>query len=671
MSPKNISPNNHIKEYLDYYCDLSYSPKLAVLLKGKWGCGKTWFINQYRERLNSQNKKSLYVSLYGVNNYSEIEDSLFQQLHPILASKQMVIAGKVFKGLLKGVLKIDLNNDGENDGTWSVSIPNIEIPKKFEDSNYSLLIFDDLERCNIDIKNILGYINSFVESPELKVVLIANEEEITDDTMYGKSKEKLIGKTFEIIPDFIGTLEDILKQVHNQDVRKFISGNQDLIEAFYKQAECKNLRILNQIILDFERIFEKLPQKAQNKEELLKDILEVLIIFSIEISYGTLQSKDISQIPEKLSKELAHASLKGMELIDCKDKENNAKEEKSFLQIFQKYTKIYDSIFLNGLCPDFSWWEQFFDKGVIDEESLEKLMPNSKYFQDENTPIWIKLWHYKMHTDNEFEGILREVDSKYINRYYKDIGIIKHITGLFLLFSDAGIYQKDKADILNEAKRYIDYLKSKNELDTKYSDNSLGSYMGLGFQAKDFQEFEDFDKYIKDSQEKLRLQNMPNEAQKILDIMNSDISKFRSMICIGYSTNSYKSEDKYYDIPILKYLKPKDFFSAVLTLSNENIYYVFSSLTDRYKYTDIQNRRLVDELNFLKQVQNLLKQKVLQREGRISGYLLSQSNEIHLQTTISHLENIKQSPQQNSTPTNYAKSPDPNTSSTIVGQIEP
>ncbi|KST67280.1 hypothetical protein BC008_29270 [Mastigocoleus testarum BC008] len=407
----------------------------------------------------------------------------------------------------------------------------------------------------------MGYINSFVESSRLKVVLIANEEEIIEKEIYSKNKEKLIGKTFEIVPDFIGTLEEILKQVHNQSVSDFFSDNRDLIQALYEQAECKNLRILNQIILDFERIFEKLPQKARSKEELLKDILEVLIMFSIEISYGKLQSKDISQIPEKLSKELANASLKGMGLINHKDnKENNGKEEKSFLQIFEKYTKIYDSIFLNGLYPDFSWWEQFFDKGVIDEESLEKLMPNSKYFQDENTPDWVKLWHYNKHTDEEFKEILNKNYSKYIDREFKDIGIIKHITGLFLQFSDAGIYQKSKVDILNEAKKYIDYLKSKDELDTKYSDNSLGDYMGLGFQAKDSQEFKDFDEYIKDSLQEVRLKNMPNEAQKILDIMNSDISKFRSMICIGYSTNSYKSEDKYYDIPILKYLEPKDFF---------------------------------------------------------------------------------------------------------------
>jgi hypothetical protein len=29
--------NNHIEEYLDYYCGLSHAPGFAVLLKGEWG----------------------------------------------------------------------------------------------------------------------------------------------------------------------------------------------------------------------------------------------------------------------------------------------------------------------------------------------------------------------------------------------------------------------------------------------------------------------------------------------------------------------------------------------------------------------------------------------------------------------------------------------------------
>ncbi|MEM9650150.1 MAG: P-loop NTPase fold protein, partial [Bacteroidota bacterium] len=60
--------NKHIEKYLDYYCSLSHTPGFAVLLKGEWGCGKTWFINKYREKLEKKKQKFLYVSLYGMTS---------------------------------------------------------------------------------------------------------------------------------------------------------------------------------------------------------------------------------------------------------------------------------------------------------------------------------------------------------------------------------------------------------------------------------------------------------------------------------------------------------------------------------------------------------------------------------------------------------------------------
>ncbi len=104
MSQETSSPNSHIEDYLEYFRNLAYPPKFAVLLKGKWGSGKTWFIEQYREKLEGkQAKKSLYISLYGVSSFSEIEESLLQELHPVLRSKEMVLAGKLFKQLLKAL----------------------------------------------------------------------------------------------------------------------------------------------------------------------------------------------------------------------------------------------------------------------------------------------------------------------------------------------------------------------------------------------------------------------------------------------------------------------------------------------------------------------------------------------------------------------------------------
>ncbi|HLP87676.1 MAG TPA: P-loop NTPase fold protein [Nostocaceae cyanobacterium] len=648
MSQANTTINSHIKSYLNYYCELPNSPKFAILLKGKWGSGKTWFINQYRGKLKAAGKKSLYVSLYGVSNYSEIEDSLFQQLHPFRSSKGMVIAGKVFKGFLKGTLKIDLNDDGKEDGTWNVSIPEINIPEKFNDSNFNLLIFDDLERCNMNIEEILGYINSFVESQDLKVVIIANEDEIdTKQKEYGRIKEKLIGKTFEIHPDFKGALNYFLIQITNQKTKNFVLSNIKLIQILFVNSQCKNLRILNQIVLDFERIFNILPQKALNKSDLVKEILILLTIFSIEISTANLKPQYISKIMEKLAKELVHKQNTD---IQQDTNENQNKDNILFKQIFDKYNNIYPINFFNSteFFPGLSWWEIFFDKGIVDEDTLEKVMLTSKYFQDENTANWLKLWRYSQHTDEIFKKILSTVELEYKDRSFEDIGIIKHITGLFLLFSEAGVYNKSKPDIINEAKKYIDELKQSGQLDTKYSDDSFGGYKGLAFQSKDSQEFKDFENYISQCQKDVMLQNMPNEARKLLNVMQDNIYSFCSIICLTDSGHLDNEQERYYNFPILQYLSPEEFFKTVLMLSYKDISYIFFSIKERYKVQGI-TEKLVDDLDFLKKVQGLLFTEISKRKGEISAYLLSYVNEFYLKETINHLEQVKIWLEQNNT----------------------
>jgi len=640
-------PNKHIEEYLNYYCELPHSPKFAILLKGKWGSGKTWFINQYIEKLKEKEKekakklkekekKCVYVSLYGVTNYSEIEDLILQQLYPFRTSKGMVLAGKVLTGLLKVSLKIDLNNDGKDDGFWNISLPDINLPQNFDDSNFSLLIFDDLERCSIKIENILGYINSFVESQYLKVVIIANEEEIsTEPDKYKKIKEKLIGKTFEILPDFSGALNEVLNQVHNPQAKDFLSKNLDFIQDLYRQAECMNLRILNQISLDFERFFEKLPEKARNKAELIKDLLKLLIIFSIEISCGRLDPKDISQIDQKLAKELARARIDAKD-TDSKENKANTEDKKSLMGIFKKYENIYNINYLSIFSPFFtafpnlSVWGLFFDKGIIDKEALEKSMLTSKYFKDENLPNWIKLLHYQQLSDDEFKKLIDLVDLEYQERDYDDINIIKHITGLFLNFSEVGLYPKNKENIRDDAKLYIDDLRNNNKLDFHFPEDLRQAY-GFAFQSNSL-EFEAFCEYIKQSKNEAKIKKAPDAARELLRIMQTDTDKFCSMI--GNKLNYIKNmlfKENYFDFPIFHYMSPNEFVETILKLENTERDYVFYSLQQRYA---IQNHDLNQEINFLIEVQKILLQEVDQRQGKLMGYLLNQANQIYLEPII-------------------------------------
>jgi KAP family P-loop domain len=624
MSQDRQIVNNHVKEYLDYYCDLSHAPGYAVLLKGQWGVGKTWFIEKYREKpkgqkeVQSPEQKFLYISLYGITTFSEIEDQFFQQLHPILSSKGMAIAGKIFKGALKTTLKIDLNSDGKEDGSISSQIPDINFPDYLKNTDQHILIFDDLERCQMDIGSLLGYINYFVEHQDLKVIIIANEDELLkhDDNRatnnYKKIKEKLIGQTFEIAADLNKALDDFITCVDNKTANEFLSRNTGIIRELYELSEYNNLRNIKQVFWDFERIFRALPSKAQKHEKLLQDILTYLLTFSIEIRRGELQPKDISRLIDAYTLFL----LPGTMRLDT-GKEEELKEKS------QEILKRYKTLRLVSPTPGLIWWQTFFEKGIIDKENLDLELENSIYFQDENTPKWKKLYHYTDLSDDEFDDLLKENELDYASRKYTDIGVIKHLTGLFLKFSDIGIYKKSKEGIIQEAKQYIDDLCSRQKIDLSDPKNLTYSaieeriaYERIGFAGKDFNEFQEFCDYIVNVQNRVRLDNMPKAAQDLLKLMKIDTLKFGSMIFLS------KSEDQiYYETPILNYINPNDFIQIYISLNGSDKGSVEYALRERYKFSDI-NPKLFKELNWLETISEILVKEVAQRQSKLSGYML-------------------------------------------------
>ncbi len=630
MSQSKRMVNSHIEEYLDYYCKLSHAPGFAVLLKGQWGSGKTWFINKYCKNFKGKQQRFLYVSLYGMTSFSEIEDAFFQQLHPILSSKGMAITSKIFKGLLKGTLKIDLNNDNRDDGAINVGIPDINLPEYLKNTDKCILVFDDLERCNIDLSNILGYINYFVEHQELKVILIANEDELLKNSSYKAIKEKLIGKTFGVSLDFESALEDFITMVKQQDVRAFLSNNTELVQDLYKEAEYENLRSLKQIILDFARIFDDLPKKAKREPELLKDLLKLLTVFSIEIKRGDMLAKDISQLREAyLSAYSTQISLRQSASTNIK---GNSEELTPIQTIFSRYT------FLNpyDIFPSELWWQMFFDRGIINAKELEQSILNSKYFQDENTPNWVRLWHLYNLSDNDFDNIIHTVESGWNNREYVEIGVIKHVFGLFLTLSSIGLYHKSKEELLKDSKLYIDQLKCSD----KFAPASLStvgdisdSYVGLGFQGKDFEEFRELSSYLDTVQELVRREErMPGNGQDLLVTMQSDVRNFYRML---YRDNGDTFVHEYQYRPVLKYIQESAFVEQLLSIDPKDQKEVFRVLKKRYEFG---GTNLIEELEWLKSVRCLLLLEVSHRQGKLSGYFLKSYIEHYLNEVITKLE---------------------------------
>jgi len=620
--------NSHIEEYLDYYCRLPHAPGFAILLKGEWGSGKTWFINRfinkYRENHQEESQRCLYISLYGMTSFSEIEDAFFQQLHPILGSKGMAIAGKILKGVAKSTLKIDLNDDA----TLNTPIPDLDLPKYFKNIDKSVLIFDDLERCKIDLSNLLGYINYFVEHQELKVILIANEDELLKNSSYKFIKEKLIGKTFSMSLDFEGALENFITTVNESVVRDFLSDNIELTKNLYEKAEYENLRTLRQNILDFERIFDALPDKAQNKPEVLQDIWKLLTALSIEIRRGAMNPKDIRKLQEEYISGWSKNTIQSSNLTT----KSSDEELTSLQKILNRYP------FLNpyALVPSSLWWQTFFDKGTIDQQELKQSILNSKYFQDENTPDWVSLWHFHDLSDDQFRKIFRRVESEYNDKKYEDIGVVKHVFGLFLVLSDIGLYQKIKNKILEDSKTYVDYLRSKSKLpDVSPLDLETDSHGSLIYQGKDLDEFKEFSSYVDKIGGLVWQENMVGAGEDLLTIMQSDVRRFSEMV---YLRNSHNMDDReYYQIPIFKYINSNTFVEKLLSISSEDQRRVFWALSERYKFDSI-NEQLIEELEWLRAVQCLLEAEVLNRQGQLSGFILNSMIKRCVNESINKLE---------------------------------
>lgn len=157
----------------------------ALMINGKWGCGKTFFIENevvpYIE--DNLEYKTIYISLYGIKSVENICDVLLLQL----MKDSLPDSVKAFINSKKGQTITTIATKASQYGLSKITDFSISAGKKIYDDNKKLddtvIIFDDLERCSCDINEVLGFINDYVEHSTVSVILVANEEEIGNWTL--------------------------------------------------------------------------------------------------------------------------------------------------------------------------------------------------------------------------------------------------------------------------------------------------------------------------------------------------------------------------------------------------------------------------------------------------------------------------------------------------------
>lgn len=297
--------NNHIIDNLNYYLNTN-TPEYAFMITGGWGAGKTHFIESFIKEYNKNaidnqsGNKIIKISLFGFKTTSSIDEMIFQSLHPLLGHRYTKLAGNILKGALKLGCKIDINGDSKSDVDINASLDKIKFSEIFStntDTGQIIIALDDLERTDIPLKEILGYVNYLVEISKVKVILIANEkilhekdkssEDKTKD-VYSKFKEKVIGKTFQIKHNIDNVLDSFLNESECEPLKR----HRDVIKNIYIRSDDTNLRKIKQSILDFGYIANYIDEEQLKNDEYSSLLIRVFFALSLEIKSGELSESE-------------------------------------------------------------------------------------------------------------------------------------------------------------------------------------------------------------------------------------------------------------------------------------------------------------------------------------------------------------------------------------------
>ena len=347
-----------IDEIIRYLQDENY--RYAVMIDGNWGCGKTHFvlhdlkiaIEEYEEKNSKRNIK--YISLYGCNSIEEIEkniywsiiDKTFFDLQDRLKKAIPIepVYGRVAEKRKKQQ-RILMTATKKIIGTamqkFDIAGKDFEVVSEIVTLDKNIFIFDDLERCNCSINDILGYINGLVEHEGVKTILIANESEIGQlrrkecgelqalvaaqsnilvpeepafwqkkekkdplkefsldelerrrnkifseeewDDQYKKIREKLIGITIHYNPDVSTILHHLIDEFKgNYALRKCLENHVQFFINIMNQNQHFNFRTFQFFLSKIEYIYLKVNQ-IDIKERYKQKVLDFIVMNCFEI----------------------------------------------------------------------------------------------------------------------------------------------------------------------------------------------------------------------------------------------------------------------------------------------------------------------------------------------------------------------------------------------------
>ncbi len=596
----------------------------AIMINGEWGSGKTHFWNnKIRKKieslqLNGRRYTTIYMSLYGISNLEEISKKIFIETTQLMdknlrkfmdANGQTTIPEYAKTGIdMANFFGVTQNGDRVDYG-------------EFFSTDDKVLCFDDLERANVDVIDILGYINKFVEHDHIKTIIICNEKELStklkssnlemktfiatylldkqdelnksDKPMvekiqdkiehvfdkandYERIKEKLIGETFEYAPKFDYIINGILMRYENNpDLIRFLRENTGLIIATFNKSGTRNLRILKHALNDFKKIYEMVNKSYPNTNH---RVMQTMLIFTIAISF-----------------EIKAGKITKDKFINIKDNEEYKSilvSSRILMDNRQFYIKEFDNNYYYNFKSEYRFFkfiEFYIRTRIFDMKLFKDNMETIRNTVDtENLPGYKRLLteEYWKISDDQFTGVIGEVMDDVKEGKLTLIDTVK-LFAYFSYFSRKGLIEYD----LKTLKSVFFNGMNIASLSSEYCDNPKEELGKIAIEEVE-----------EDMEEILKHFNMLNE--QLLDKMYKEKAE-DVMKCIPMRMEQFyeKFDKECMEIPIFKYYDPFQLFQRISCASNEDIVLIKEKLTDR---ANRHTKQIEPEMKNIKQLKQII-----------------------------------------------------------------
>ena len=614
----------------------------AIMINGEWGSGKTHFWNnKIRKKIdsmkfNGKQYKTIYMSLYGISNLEDISKKIFIETTQLMDKnlkkymnqhEEMTIPEYAKTGLDMANLFGVSANEGKIDY------------EEFFSTDDKVLCFDDLERANVDVIDILGYINNFVEHDHIKTIIICNEKELSTKIKssnlemktfiatyildkegelqdnnkpmvekikeqienvfdkandYERIKEKLIGETFEYAPKFDYIINGILIRYEDDpDLERFYRTNINLIISTFKKSGTRNLRILKHALKDFQKIYQVVTQKYP---DISNRVIQTMLIFTIAISF-----------------EIKAGKVTKDKFIDIKNNEEYKAilvSSRVLMDNRQFYIKEFDNNYYYNFKAEYRFFkfiEYYVRTRIFDMKILKNDMAEIQNTgENRNVPAYKRLLteEYWKIPDEEFLKVINDIIKEIKSGKGELIELVK-LYSYFSYFSSKKLIPYESETIKKIFEDSMDLVAQKSEYYEIKKDEF--TEFALVQNQKDMQKI--LNKFY-EINESLKEKAFEKKAEEIFKCIPMKMEQF------------YDRFDKEcMKIPIFRYYEPRNVLQRLMYSSNEDLVTIKDKMIKR---AELYSELLLEEKDNLIKLREVIREYIKDKTASIKIVMLEE-----------------------------------------------